>query len=337
VINIYCGPAVGNVINLHQTEGHTAQVLRQHHLPRWRQGGITAAVMQVADWSTVAMLVSEAERSEGEITFCRTRADYENRPEGSIGLFLSVEGYEAFAGDFEALHLLSALGVTAFTFTHNAQNRLCTGAGDRYEGGFTHLGKQTLQVLETLPVMVDLVHTSRASFWDALDIYSGDLFVSHSNADAVCSHPRNLTDDQIKAVAERNGVIGINSYRGYVASDPYKATVSDLLDHALHMVGLVGAEHVAIGVDFWEGPMEILDSTMSSIDPDGALGLQGSGALYATGPEGFEDIGKLGKVVAGLAERGLSQAEIDLITGGSYLAMLERARPSLTTSTERSA
>ena len=328
MINIYVGPAVGNVISLHGLEGHAAQVLRQHHLPRWRSGGVTGAVMQVADWSTIAMLVSEARRSEGEITLCRTKADYDNRPEGSTGLFLSVEGYESFAGDFEALHLLAELGITAFTFTHNAQNKLCTGAGDRYEGGFTHLGKATLQVLETLPIMVDLVHTSRASFWDALDIYSGDLFVSHSNANAVCEHPRNLTDDQIRAVAERNGVIGINSYRGYVAADPYKATLSDLLDHAMHMIELVGPQHVALGSDFWEGPMEALDATLASVDPDGSHGLAGS--IYATGPEGFEDISKLGKVVAGLAERGLTQDDLDLVTGGSYLAMLERARPSTT-------
>ena len=323
MINIYVGPAVGNVISLHGTEGPDAQVLRTHHLPRWRQGGVTGAVMQVADWNTLAMLVSEARRSEGEITLCRNRADYENRPEGSTGLFFSVEGYEAFAGNFEALHLLAELGATAFTFTHNAQNRLCTGAGDRYEGGFTHLGKATLQALERIPsMMVDLVHTSRASFWDALDLYSGPLFVSHSNANAVCEHPRNLTDDQIRAVAERNGVIGINSYRGYVAADPYKATLSDLLDHALHMVELVGPQHVALGSDFWEGPMDILDATMKSVDADGSHGL--SGALYAIGPEGFEDITKLGKVAAGLAERGLSQDDIDLITGGSYLAMLDR-------------
>ena len=328
MINIYVGPAVGNVISLHGLEGHSAQVLRQHHLPRWREGGVTGAVMQVSDWSTIAMLVSEARRSEGEITLCRTKADYDGRPEGSTGLFLSVEGYESFAGDFEALHLLAELGITAFTFTHNAQNKLCTGAGDRYEGGFTHLGKATLQVLETLPIMVDLVHTSRASFWDALDIYSGDLVVSHSNANAVCEHPRNLTDDQIRAVAERNGVIGINSYRGYGAADPYTATLSDLLDHAMHMIELVGPQHVALGSDFWEGPMEALDATLASVDPDGSHGLAGS--IYATGPEGFEDITKLGKVAAGLAERGLSQEDLDLVTGGSYLAMLERARPSTT-------
>jgi membrane dipeptidase len=257
-------------------------------------------------------------------------AEYENRPPGSFGIFFSLEGYMSFAGDFDALHILAELGLTAFTFSHNVQNVLCTGSNERYgEGGFSHLGKATLKELEALPVMVDLVHMSRASFWDALDIYDGDVFVSHSNADAVCSHPRNLTDDQIKAVAERNGVIGLNSFRGYVASDPFSATLSDWLDHALHMYDLVGAQHIAIGADYWEGPNEMLSTVLDSVDPEGAHGVHGVGAqIYAQGPEGIEDVSHLGKLASGLAERGLSQDEIDLISGGSYLRMLERTRPS---------
>lgn len=332
MINIYVGPAIGNVVSLHATEGHKAQVLRTHHLPRWRAGGLTGGVLQVSDWAMLGMVLSEIRRSEGELVLVRSRAEYENRPPGSFGIFLSVEGYQSFAGDFDALHVLAELGFTAFTFTHNVQNLLCTGANERFgDGGFTHLGKATLKELESLPLMVDLVHTSRGSFWDALDLYHGDIFVSHSNADAVCPHPRNLTDDQIKAVAERNGVIGLNTYRGYVKQDPFQAKLSDLLDHAMHMYDLVGPEHIAIGADYWEGPMELLSSVMEDVDPDGALGLHGSGAqLYAQGPEGIEDVSQLGKLAAGLADRGLTPDEVDLITGGSYLKMLERARPATT-------
>lgn len=328
MINIYVGPAVGNVVSRHGIEGHQAQVLRAHHLPRWRAGGLTAGVMQISDWATLGMIVSEIRRSDGELVLVSNRAEYENRPPGSFGILLSVEGYQSFAGDFDALHVLSELGVTAFTFSHNVQNLLCTGCGDRSgEGGFTHLGKATLKELESLPLMVDLVHMSRASFWDALDLYPGDVFVSHSDADAVCPHPRNLTDDQIKAVAERNGVIGLNTYRGYVKQDPFQAKLSDLLDHAMHMYDLVGPEHIAIGADYWEGPTEMLSSTMEGIDPDGELGLHDSGAqLYAQGPEGIEDVSQLGKLAAGLAARGLTPDEVDLITGGSYLKMLDRAR-----------
>jgi membrane dipeptidase len=329
MINIYVGPAIGNVITGHTTQGVTAQVLREQCITRWKSGGLHAAILQITNWSTLGMVMSEIRRSEGELVLLKSRSDFDNIPEGAFGIGFSIEGYEAFAGDLESLYTFAELGATAFTFTHNTQNLLCTGAAERYgDGGFSHLGKATLLELRNVPMMVDLVHTSRGSFWDALDIWDGDVFVSHSNADAVCSHPRNLTDDQIKAVAERNGVIGVNTYRGYVSEDPFNATLSDYLDHAMHIYDLVGPGHMAFGADFYEMPVEMLEQTMKGIDPDNALDLKDSGPLlYATGPVGLEDITQMGKFAAGLAERGLTEDEIALVTGGAYLNMLERVRP----------
>ncbi|MFI9837492.1 dipeptidase [Nonomuraea sp. NPDC051941] len=329
MINIYVGPTIVHVMRGHGADRHS-QILREHYLESWRAGGLTGAIMQVSEWSTIGMLLSEVRRSEGEIVFVRNRTEFENRPPGSFGLFLSVEGYGPLAGDFEALYTLAELGVTTFTFSHNMQNLLCTGCNERFgEGGFSHLGKQVLKELESLPLMVDLVHMSRASFWDALDIYDGDIFVSHANSDSVSPHRRNLTDDQIKAVAERNGVIGITTYRGYVAQDPYQATLSDVLDHAMHIYNLVGAEHLAIGADYSGAPMEMIAYGLKEADPDNAYDLKEAGPdVYAVGPAGMEDASRLGNLVAGLAERGLTQDELDLVTGGSYLAMLERARPT---------
>lgn len=329
MLNIYVGPAIGNVMQGHQALGTSADILRTQHIPRWTAGGLHAAIMQLSDWSTLGMFMNEIRRSEGELVLCKSRSDFETIPEGAFGLGFSIEGYTAFAGDLESIYTFAELGALAFTFTHNTQNLLCTGAAERYgDGGFSHLGKATLLELKNVPMMVDLVHTSRGSFWDALDIWDGDVFVSHSNSDAVCAHPRNLTDDQIKAVAERNGVIGTNTYRGYVSEDPFTATLSDYLDHAMHVYDLVGPNHMAIGADFYEMNVAMLEQTMSGIDPDNALGLKDSGpSLYATGPEGLEDITHIGKVLTGLAERGLTQDELDLVGGGAYLNMLERVRP----------
>lgn len=328
MINTYLGGLHLDVAAQHSLPGNQAEVLRSIYLPRWRAGGLTAAVVQVWDWSHINMYLAEVARSEGEITLCKTRADFDNRPEGSFGLFISLEGHPApFAGDLEALYTFSELGVTAFTFSHNLQNLLCTGSNERFgEGGFSHLGKATLNALDELPLMVDLVHMSRASFWDALKIYDGALFVSHSNADAICPHPRNLTDDQIRAVAERDGVIGLNTFRGYVSSDPMAATLSDLLDHAMHMLDLVGPEHISIGADYCESPVEMLVPVLDLIDPEGAHGIKGRGReLYEFGPEGLADASHLRNLATGLAERGLSKSDVDLICGESYLRMLERA------------
>ncbi|MFF2852557.1 dipeptidase [Streptomyces sp. NPDC058001] len=330
MINSYVGGVIYDVMAHHAMPGNHATVLRDTYIPRWRAGKLDAAVVQVSNWRATGMYFAEIARSEGEITYCKTRADFDNRPDGSFGLFLSLEGHGELAGDLEALYALDELGVTTFTFSHNLQNLLCTGSNERFgEGGFSHLGKQTLKELEHTSLMVDLVHMSRASFWDALDLYDGDLFVSHSNADALCPHPRNLTDDQIKAVAERNGVVGLNTFRGYVSPDPMTATVDDLLDHVIHIYELVGPEHMSIGADYCESPVEMLVPILDMVDPEGAHGIKGRAReLYEFGPDGIEDAGHLGNLAAGLAERGLKPEEIDLICGESYLRMLERARPS---------
>src|SRR5207244_731113 len=113
-------------------DGDDAQVLRKRHIPRWREGGLGGAVVQVAAYDVIATILTEIARSEGDLVFCRTRADYEQRPEGSFGIFMSVEGHATMAGNLGALHLLSEIGVTAFTFSHNLQNLLCTGCNERY-------------------------------------------------------------------------------------------------------------------------------------------------------------------------------------------------------------
>lgn len=331
MINGYVGGVIYDVMVQHAAQGTGATALASTYLPRWKAGGLTGAVVQVSNWQAIGHYMTEfANDTTGEMTFCRTRADFDNRPDGSFGIFFSLEGHGPLAGDFEALYTLDHIGVVAFTFSHNLQNPLCTGSNEPYDGGFTYLGKQQLRELEKVSMMVDLVHMSRASFWDALKYYDGDLFVSHSNADAICQHPRNLTDDQIKAVAERKGVIGLNTFKGYVNNDPMRSTLSDLLDHAMHMYDLVGPEHISIGADYCESPVEMLIPVLDAVDPEGAHGIKGRGReLYEIGPAGIEDPSHLSKLAVGLAERGLTQDEVDLICGESYLRMLERARPSL--------
>lgn len=329
MINIYTGPSIGKIMADHAANPN-ANVIRDHFLESWRAGGLTGTILQVSNWDTVGMLLGEVRRSEGELVFCRDRAEYDNRPEGSFAILMSAEGYISWAGDWEALNVMAELGITAFTFSHNVQNLLATGCVDRSgQGGFTSLGKATLDALAGLPLMVDLVHLSRKSFWDAIELYDGDVFVSHANSAAVFDHPRNLEDDQIRAVAERHGVIGVTSYRGYQREDPFAATIDDWLDHAMHIYDLVGAEHLAVGADFSGSPMELVGPSLDAVDPEGLGGLKGGGAdIYAVGPKGAEDASRLDRLIAGLGGRGLSAAELDLVRGGSYLAMWERTRPS---------
>ena len=325
VINIYAGGVGHSVAFRHLTwmEGARAQVVREHHLPAWRAGGLEAQVFIVGDFSSINTILSEIDRSEGELVFCRNRKDFETRPKGSFGLFVTLKGHASMAGNLDALRTLAEIGVASFTFSHNAQNLLCTGSAERYEGGFTHLGIATLKELERLPILVDLVHMSRPSFWDAAKHFDGLLFVSHSNAAAVFEHPRNITDDQIKAVAERGGVVGLNSYRGYVTAEPLKSTIDDFVDHALHMCELVGPEHVAIGADYAEIDTKYLRNTLNRVDPGGVHGVGADIGVqvYAQGPKGMEDASKFSNNGAALARRGLDEAVTFSFLSGRLAAL----------------
>lgn len=332
VINIYAGGVGHDVAFRHLIwmDGARAQVVREHHLPAWRAGGLGGQIYLVSDFSSISTILSEIDRSEGELVFCRNRKDFETRPKGSFGLFLSLEGYASMAGNFDALRTMAQLGIVSFTFSHNAQNLLCTGSAERYEGGFTHVGIATLKELERLPLLVDLVHMNRTSFWDAEKHFNGLFFVSHSNAAAVFEHPRNITDDQIKAVAERGGVVGLNSYRGYVTAQPLTSTIDDFVDHVLHMCELVGPEHVAIGADYAEIDTKYLRNVLNMVDPGGVHGVGADIGVqvYAQGPNGMEDASKFSNIGVVLAKRGLNQQEVDLLMGESYLRMLDRKRTS---------
>lgn len=325
-INIYGGAVILNLRFRHNLLQETS-VLREHHLPVWRAGELDAVVVDVVSLEEASWVVSEAARSDGEMVIVRSRKELEGRPPGSMGLFLSFEGWGPAAGDLDLLYLLPRIGFTTFTFSHNRQNLYCTGCNEEYEGSFTHLGREALGVLESLPLLVDLVHMSRSSFWQALDVYSGLVIVSHSNADAVWSSPRSLTDDQIRAVGERKGVVGINFYRGLLAKDPAAATLNDLLDHFMHVYDLIGPEHTAIGADFAEAPSDLVEPLLRAADPEGKFGL--SMELYQRGPEGFEDAGRLGHLPSALRSRGLRDDEIALIMGDSYLRALDLVQESM--------
>jgi membrane dipeptidase len=329
MINSYVGGAGYLVMAQHGGLDETVKpnTLRDVFVPRWTAGGLDGAVLQIASYGQIGNYLAELNRAEGELTLCTTRADYDNKPEGSFGVFLSCEGHGPFAGDFEALYILDHIGVTCFTFSHNRQNLLCTGSNEPYGGGFTYLGKQTLRAIQDTKLMVDLVHMSRESFWDACRYYDGPLFVSHSNCAALLDHPRNITDDQLKEVAARGGVVGLNTFRGYVTAEPMKATISDLVDHAMHMYDLIGPDHMALGADMCESPVEMLVPVLDWVDPEGAHGIKGRGKeLYETGLADLPDASSMSKIAVEVAARGVPQEDIDKIFGTSYLAMLERAR-----------
>lgn len=205
---------------------------------------------------------------------------------GKIAAVLSIENGDALGGDIRALDVLYGQGVRMLGLTWNPSNALGDGALGRQHGGLTEFGRAVLRRMEELGIVVDVSHLSEAAFWDAMRATRGPVIASHSNAAALHMHPRNLTDRQLRAIAERGGVVGVNFYAGFLGA----ATLERVLDHIDHMVKVMGADHVALGSDY-----------------DG----------IPQAPLGLEDVSKLPNLTAGLQRRGYSKEQIHKILGGN--------------------
>jgi len=225
--------------------------------------------------------------------------------ERKVGGLLTVEGGEVLQGNLEVLGALYRLGVRSITLTWNFRNTIADGVWEaRTGGGLTRFGVEVVQEMGRLGMLVDVSHLSEAGFWDVLEVARGPVVATHSNARAVCDHPRNLSDAQIKALASSGGVIGLNSAPAFVrppgsqeGAGGTSARLADLLDHADHVIGLVGPDHLGLGLD--------LDGISRTL-------------------EDFGDVSRLPALVQGLLERGHSEETVTKVLGGNFLRVMER-------------
>lgn len=169
-----------------------------------------------------------------------------------VGVLLSVEGLDVVSEDLDLLDLFFHLGVRSAMLTWNGRNRLADGALTQESGGgLSRLGRQAIRRMAELGMVVDVSHLAERAFWDVLDEIDGPLMASHSNARALCDHPRNLTDRQLTALGERRGVIGINFYSRFLVPDGETGS-EDLLRHMAHVLDVAGPHSVGLGSD-WDG------------------------------------------------------------------------------------
>lgn len=275
-------------------------------LPRLKEGGVDVQVFAVYVAPRVAprgpararQLIETFQRAVaangGQIAHVTTVEGIERaQREGKVAAVLSIENGDALGGDPRLLDEFFQRGVRMLGLTWNPSNLLGDGALGRDHGGLTDTGRAVLRRMEDLGMVVDVSHLSEASFWDAMKATRRPVIASHSNAAALHQHPRNLTDDQLRAIAGRGGVVGVNFYAGFLG----EATLARVLDHIDYMVRLIGADHVALGSDF-----------------DG----------IPQAPAGLEDVSKMPNLTAGLRSRGYTAEQIHKILGGNALRVFRQ-------------
>ena len=182
---------------------------------------------------------------------------------GKIAFVLAVEGAEPIGNDLSLLDTLHRVGIRMVSFTWNRRTMLADGVGEHDTGGrLTRLGVNAVRELERLGSVLDVSHLSEAGFWHVAELATRPLIASHSSCRALQDHPRNLSDDQIRAVADSGGFVGLNAFGAFLADEP---TVESYIDHVEHAVELVGADHVALGPDFIADTAHIVDPILTGL------------------------------------------------------------------------
>lgn len=197
---------------------------------------------------------------------CRTFKDVEVAfNKGKFASILTVEGGAILNGEMERVKIISDAGVKALTLVWNGENEI--GSGNTTDKGLTDFGKSLIPELEKHNIIIDVSHLNDNGFYDLLKLAKKPFIASHSNARSVCSHKRNLKDDQIKEIVRRNGIIGLNYFVKFIRDDGFVKSLDDLYAHIYHFLELGAEKHLALGSDF-DGAIlpEFLDSVEKSFD-----------------------------------------------------------------------
>lgn len=185
-----------------------------------------------------------------ETIFIRGLEDLERWQSGDrLGLLLTLEGAESIEGDLTKLEVLHQLGVRWVGLTHNPANQVADGVGEERGAGLSNFGKKFVEELNRLRIAIDVSHLSVRGFWDVAELSKQPFFASHSNTKKYLNHRRNLDDDQIKAILQADGMIGL-TYVPYFTSANERVTLDDLLRHVEHVCSLGGARNLGFGSDF---------------------------------------------------------------------------------------
>jgi len=214
--------------------------------------------------------------------------------QGKIAALLAIEGGEVLAGSLKVLSSLYLSGVRSLTLTWNHRNELGDGIAVEQPGGLTKFGMAVVREMNSLGMLVDVAHLAAPGFWDVLKTSRHPIIASHANSYALCPHPRNLKDEQIKALAASGGVMGLTFYPPFIHLD--RPSLEKLLDHVDHIANLAGVDCIGLGSDF-DGISEVI-------------------------PE-LSDVSRLPAFTRGLLARGYSKKAIKKILGGNLLRVLK--------------
>lgn len=269
-------------------------------------------------WSTMKRLhalLADFDETPEVGSLCTSMAEVDRTiGAGRFAGLMMIEGASPLSDSLERLDIFYRLGIRSLQLTWNARNFVGDGCGEsQTRSGLTRFGKALVAEMNRKRMLLDLSHASESLFYSAAETTSAPFIVSHANARALCDHPRNLTDHQIRLLAEQGGTLGLCFFPGFV--DPERPSIDRLLDHLDHIAGLVGVRHITIGADFIYFAPEIFAQELEATDRSG---------MYSGGfsvPDDLQDPRGFLLLARGMKERGYSDHEISDVLGRNLLRL----------------
>lgn len=285
-------------------------VMKNYHIDQLKEGNISASILGIwieplyfnkdCTWRMLQIMgaVSEEIKDMGKYAgiVYKYKDLKELNKEGKLAIIIGLEGIDGFKDNVSLIDVLYRFGARHAMLTWNRENEFATGVGSEHKSrGLTELGVQAIKKMEKLGMIIDVSHANEKTFWDIYENTTKPFIASHSNVYNLCNTPRNLKDDQIKAIGKRNGVIGVNSWVDFI--DKKSPSAEKLADHIDYIVNLIGIDHVGFGFDFGD---YIDPRTLSSFQDD----------KYIKTP-GIEDASKVPNLLDILSRRGYNKTDLE--------------------------
>ena len=233
---------------------------RQQYLDIWSKAGVTVACGTYeavgapdAAYDNAVKGISEAHSIigalDGELILVRTADDIERAQETGVhGLVIDFQNTTPFGSDLDRINYFHGLGLRMVQLTYNLRNLVGDGCTEIYKTGLTYYGREVVRRLNDLNMIVDVSHCSEQVGWDAIDVSTALVIVSHSSSAAVCYHDRGKSDELARAIADNGGFFGVVIVPGFLQETP-EGTLDDFTRHLEHLIDVMGIDHVGIGTD----------------------------------------------------------------------------------------
>lgn len=262
--------------------------------------------------------------SRPDLILIRTAGDIVRAKEQKrLGIIFHFQGTQAIENDLRLVDAYKALGVSMIMLAYNQKNRVGDGCEERTDAGLSNFGIELVQRLNEVGIVVDCSHTGLRTTLDAIEISSAPVVFSHSNPRAVHASKRNITDEQIKAVAATGGIVGMNGFP-HCVSTADKPPIDDFLRHIEYVVNLVGVDHVGLGLDYFTHQVGVAsDADAKAYYDDSVRVGRWRPETYPPPPyhypETIETPKKIRNLTKALLDRGYSASDVGKIMGGNWL------------------